>query len=309
MRARAAKAAVALALPALIATAAFARAEIAQKGTLRVITSGKFSPSGLPRRGVAPIEVSVGGKIKTTDASLPPQLKTLRIELNRHGRLDTRGLPVCRAKQIHPASTAQALRACRPALVGRGSFSVDVVLGGQEPYPTRGRLLVFNGGFKGHPALLGQIYSAHPFGQLLRHPLRHPQAKARALRHRSDRHPAAGADQLGPRHRPRTAPLAPLRLQGPPSQLHQRRLPGAQGLPRSALLPCSHHLRLRRRQEAELEPDPQLHGAGVRAERAAARGDAPLSVVGVVPAVAGPFDVGTVVTQVALRVNPRTAEV
>jgi hypothetical protein len=36
---------------------------------------------------------------------------------------------------------------------------------------------------------------------------------------------------------------------------------------------------------------------------------APLSVVAVVPAVAGPFDVGTVVTRVALQINPRTAEV
>jgi hypothetical protein len=33
---------------------------------------------------------------------------------------------------------------------------------------------------------------------------------------------------------------------------------------------------------------------------------APLSVASIVPAVAGPFDVGTVVTRVALRVNPRT---
>jgi hypothetical protein len=36
---------------------------------------------------------------------------------------------------------------------------------------------------------------------------------------------------------------------------------------------------------------------------------APLSVVGIVPAVAGPFDVGTVVAQQALRIDPRTAEV
>jgi hypothetical protein len=38
-------------------------------------------------------------------------------------------------------------------------------------------------------------------------------------------------------------------------------------------------------------------------------GGAPLSVVGVVPAVAGPFDVGTVVTRQALVINPRTVEV
>ncbi|HEY5814996.1 MAG TPA: hypothetical protein VIS95_01490 [Solirubrobacterales bacterium] len=36
---------------------------------------------------------------------------------------------------------------------------------------------------------------------------------------------------------------------------------------------------------------------------------APLSVVAVVPAVAGPFDVGTVVVREALRIDPRTAEV
>jgi hypothetical protein len=36
---------------------------------------------------------------------------------------------------------------------------------------------------------------------------------------------------------------------------------------------------------------------------------APLSVVSIVPAVAGPFDVGTIVTRVALRLNPDTAQV
>ena len=68
----------------------------------------------------------------------------MRIELNRHGRLETAGLPECRVSKIQPASTARALRACRPALVGKGAFSVDAVLGGQEPYPSTGTLLVFN---------------------------------------------------------------------------------------------------------------------------------------------------------------------
>jgi hypothetical protein len=36
---------------------------------------------------------------------------------------------------------------------------------------------------------------------------------------------------------------------------------------------------------------------------------APLSVIGIVPAVAGPFDVGVVATRQALRIDPRTAEV
>lgn len=161
---RRARAGAALGLvAALLTAAAVARAELVQKGDLRLAVSGKISPKRLPRAGVAPIAVGLGGRISTTDGSLPPQLKSLRIELNRHGRLETRGLPECRLAQIQPASTARALTACRPALVGRGSFSVDVLLGGQEPYPTKGALLLFNGAYRGRPALLGQIYSAHPF--------------------------------------------------------------------------------------------------------------------------------------------------
>jgi len=151
-----------LAAVTLLATAA-ARAEVVQQGNLRVATSGKLSPSRLPRTGAAPIAVTVGGRITTADGTLPPQLKSLRIELNRHGRLETTGLPECRVSQIQPASTARALKACRAARVGKGTFTVDAVLGGSEPYPTTGTLLVFNGSYKGKPALLGQIYAAHPF--------------------------------------------------------------------------------------------------------------------------------------------------
>ena len=59
-------------------------------------------------------------------------------------------------------------------------------------------------------------------------------------------------------------------------------------------------------------------GAGVGSQLTYARGSlylagpvgrAPLSVVGIVPAVAGPFDVGTVVVRQALRVNPVTGVV
>ncbi len=61
-----------------------------------------------------------------------------------------------------------------------------------------------------------------------------------------------------------------------------------------------------------------LAGAGVGQVLTYARGKlylagpykgAPLSVAAIVPAVAGPFDVGTVVTQEALRVNPRSGQV
>jgi len=153
--------ALAIALSAL-AGVAVADA-VSQKGNLRVAVSGKMTPKALPRGGAAPVGVSVAGRISTTDGALPPQLKQLSIEINRHGRLDYAGLPTCSLSKIQPATTAKALAACRSALVGQGTFSADVVLKGQPPYPSKGKLLVFNGREGARQVLFGQIYSAQPF--------------------------------------------------------------------------------------------------------------------------------------------------
>ena len=151
------------ALIAILALAVFANAETTQNGNLRVTVSGKLAPKKLPRDGVAPISVSVGGQIATTDETLPPTLKAIKIELNRHGRLDYKGLPTCNYARIQPGSSAHALAGCRSSLVGEGTFSADITLSGQEPYPTQGKLLVFNSTKGGKPVLYGHIYSPHPF--------------------------------------------------------------------------------------------------------------------------------------------------
>jgi hypothetical protein len=152
-----------IALIAILAIAVLAHAQTTQQGNLRVTVSGRLAPKKLPREGLAPISVSVGGQIATTDETLPPTLKTLRIELNRHGRLDYKGLPVCDYGRIQPGSSSHALAGCRSSLVGEGTFSADITLSGQEPYPTQGKLLVFNSTKGGKPVLYGHIYSAHPF--------------------------------------------------------------------------------------------------------------------------------------------------
>jgi DNA-binding beta-propeller fold protein YncE len=139
------------------------RSAITQKGNLRVAVSGRMSPRRLPRKGTAPISVSVGGEISTTDQSLPPQLKRLRIELNKEGKLDSKGLPNCDYDAIQPGSSSRALSACRSSLVGQGSFTADITLAGQESYPTKGKLLVFNSTRNGKSVLFGHIYSPSPF--------------------------------------------------------------------------------------------------------------------------------------------------
>jgi hypothetical protein len=128
-----------------------------------VAVNGRLSPTKLPREERAPISVSVGWKIGTTDGAEPPRLKKLKIEINRSGFLNPVGLPPCPYDKIQPASTSRALKNCRQSLVGRGSFSAIVGLEGQESYVAEGKMVVFRSEKNGKPVLYGQIYSALPF--------------------------------------------------------------------------------------------------------------------------------------------------
>ncbi len=134
-----------------------------QKGTLRIRVSARLSPRRLPRHGRAPVSLAIAGSVSTTDGSEPPRLTRMRIEFNRHGAIDAAGLPKCPYGRIRTASTRRASTACRGALVGSGRFHADVVLGGQEPYPSEGKMLLFNGVQHGRPVIFGHIYSPHPF--------------------------------------------------------------------------------------------------------------------------------------------------
>ena len=151
------------ALALLGALTAVAQAEIAQKGNVRLTVSSKISPNALPRKGSAPISVSIGWNVTTTDGSQPPKLHKLRIAINRAGHFNPAGLPTCTESRIQPGATTRALAACRSALVGQGSFSAIVALAGQEPYATSGRMVVFNAIQHKKPVLLGHVYSSRPF--------------------------------------------------------------------------------------------------------------------------------------------------
>lgn len=132
-------------------------------GNLEMTTSAKLSPKKLPRKGRAPVAVSLGWKVATTDGTTPPTLEKLQIEINKNGILDPTGLPVCPYAKIQPASTQRALKNCRSSLVGKGSFAALVGFEGQESYVAKGKMVVFNSERGGKPVLFGQIYSSYPF--------------------------------------------------------------------------------------------------------------------------------------------------
>jgi hypothetical protein len=147
----------------ILAVGGLARADTQKISNMLVHVSAKLAPKKLPRDGLAPIAVSVGWKITSTDGSETPTLKTVKIEINRNGVLNPTGLPTCPYSRIQPASTSRALQNCRDALVGTGNFSAHVGLEGQENFLTHGKMVVFNS-VEGHtPVLYGQIYTSFPF--------------------------------------------------------------------------------------------------------------------------------------------------
>jgi hypothetical protein len=142
-----------------------APAEVVQDGNVIVTFNGGISPRVLPREGMAPVAVKVEGTFKSTEeVDPPPQLQTISIGINRAGKIFDKGLPVCRVREIQPATISVARKICRGAIVGSGRVQVRVHLDNQAPFTFNGPLLVFNAepSSSGQRRLLAQVYGRKP---------------------------------------------------------------------------------------------------------------------------------------------------
>ncbi len=139
-----------------------AQAELSERGDLFVRFQGGISPNTLPRTKRAPIGVEVEGTVKTLSGSEPPALRSIKIELNRGGVIDSRGLPDCHYAQLVAASPDQAMAACGRSLVGNGAYRSKTTFPEQAAFPAEGAILAFNGIYKGHEAILAHIYGVDP---------------------------------------------------------------------------------------------------------------------------------------------------
>jgi hypothetical protein len=140
-----------------------AQATVVQEGNVRIAVLSQVLPYKLPRKGSAPIAVFVSGHLSEPHGGIPPQLREMTVEVNKHGLLQSKGLATCPLSKIQPASTQRALQACGEALIGSGQFWAHIVLPDQGAYPTHGRLLIFNGRQKGKPVIFVHIFTANPF--------------------------------------------------------------------------------------------------------------------------------------------------
>jgi hypothetical protein len=151
-----------LAVATVLLLTSAADAELTQHGDLFVSFNGGISPTALPRHTLAPISLTVSGKVRTPPGTQPPPLRQIEISINSNGHLDTTGLPICHAPQIEATTSAQALALCRDALVGSGTYVAQASFAEKETFPAQGRILAFNGLSEGRQVILAQIYGTNP---------------------------------------------------------------------------------------------------------------------------------------------------
>jgi hypothetical protein len=130
---------------------------------LVITTDGGFSPTTLPKHGFAPIKLHGYGKIATEDGSPPPVLKTVTIWFDKHGKVETRGLPTCTPGKLAATTTEQARKLCPGAIIGKGFGKAVVNFPEQGPIPAGSPITLFNAKPKhGNPVVLAHAHLTVP---------------------------------------------------------------------------------------------------------------------------------------------------
>lgn len=134
-----------------------------QAGNIVVTGEGGFTPTALPRNVDAPITLFGNGKISTADGELPPVLKTIQFEFDKHGSVQTVGLAVCTAAKLQATTVPQARQLCPGSIVGRGRGHAIVNFPEQPLISISSPITLFNGPRKGgDPTLFAHAYTTVP---------------------------------------------------------------------------------------------------------------------------------------------------
>jgi hypothetical protein len=144
-----------------------------QAGNIVVDGEGGFTPTALPKNVDAPITLFGRGRISTVDGSYPPVLHTIEFEFDKHGSVDTTGLPKCSAAKLQATTVPQARKLCPGAIVGKGRGSAVVVFPEQAPIPVSSPITIFNGPRKGgDPTVYAHAYTTVPVSTTFVVPIR-----------------------------------------------------------------------------------------------------------------------------------------
>jgi len=151
------------ALVVLLVGAGSAAALRLSLGNVVVVTDGGFTPTTLPKDHFAPIKLHGYGKISTSDGQTPPILDTITLWFDKHGEVETRGLPVCTKGKLLATTPAVARKNCRGSIVGTGYGTAVVNFPEQRPIMASSPITIFNGPRKhGNPTVYAHAYLSVP---------------------------------------------------------------------------------------------------------------------------------------------------
>lgn len=163
------KALVALATIAVLSCASAAtlfaasHAITVRAGSLIFHGEAAFRPKALPKNRMAPISFRGSASLTSDDGSHVPPAQSVHLQVDRHFRIESTGLPICTVGKIEATTPSQAMKACGPALIGKGSASAEVAFPESAPFSAKGPVLGFNGpSVGGYPEMLYYVYVAVP---------------------------------------------------------------------------------------------------------------------------------------------------
>jgi hypothetical protein len=132
-------------------------------GNIIIIGDGGFTPTTLPKTKNAPIKLYGHAQFKTVDGTRPSPLRQLVLEFDKHGAVETRGLPKCSMAKLVATTTKTARKLCPGAIVGTGFGTALVELPEQGGIKASSPLTLFNGPVKnGNPTVLGHAHIDYP---------------------------------------------------------------------------------------------------------------------------------------------------
>lgn len=156
----------------LFACAGVAYAITGEFGTTKISTTANLLPRALPAHGGAPVALSNITRIKSKDGSQPPALASLTFQLDKHGFIETKGIPVCTKAKLEGTTPQQARKRCAGALVGEGMGRAKVALPGKAPIEISSPLSFFNAPpVGGNPSLIAHAYETVPAPKTLLVPI------------------------------------------------------------------------------------------------------------------------------------------